>query len=370
MLIWPKKLIVIPTNNDMMEVYTCVLNHYGISPINIKDVEPEFDIKNYKNAKEAAVAMHISHDASIIVDTTIFGVITTSDICPAMITDLLFIDEVSAIRHFRSTVPGKYSKLAKCRIHKCIEKFTPQNMWCDRYDDYYTASNTSIGASIVKLMKALIDDHLLKNNEFFAQMNECNPLSTIVNSMKYKPLAHTSIRLAIIQNPEFQRGDDEEKRFSNVDVIVDTNVKYDLGRKYVYMMEGSEYANRSKAGVGYDSGLEGFADYLQDNMPIIGELYPYNPQRFEYMDYMDWSDALDQKENNGYHVRYRQHDNKNYHNYEEAAVQGFDTLAHVITDPGIKRLLAFQLKRLGISHVDSETYAGKLIFSALNNSNK
>ena len=48
----------------------------------------------------------------------------------------------------------------------------------------------------------------------------------------------------------------------------------------------------------------------------------------------------------------------------------FDMMTHVITDPGIKRLLTFQLKRLGISHVESETYAGKLIFSALNNSNK
>lgn len=369
MLVWPKKLIVIPTNNDMMEVYTCVLNHYGIFPINIKDVEPEFDIKNYKNAKEAAVAMHISHDASVIVDITKIEDDTTSesDGKSTMITDLLFIDEVSAIRHFRSSVPGKYAKSAKCRIHKCIEKFTPQNMWCDKYDDYYTASNTSIGASIVKLMKALIDDHLLKNNEFFAQMIEYNPLSTLVDNMKYKPLARLTIKLAIFRNPEFQSGDNDENEFSHVDVIVDTNVDGDRYHKYVYMMEDSDYGHSSPGGLG--SSFEGFADFLQDNMPIIGELYPYNPQRFEYRDYMDWNDVLDQKENNGYHVRYRQNDNKNYHNYEEA-VQGFDTLAHVITDPGIKRLLTFQLKRLGISHVDSETYAGKLIFSALNNSNK
>ena len=366
MLVWPKKLIVIPTNNDMMEVYTCVLNHYGIFPINIKDVEPEFDIKNYKNAKEAAVAMHISHDASVIVDITKIEDDTTSesDGKSTMITDLLFIDEVSAIRHFRSSVPGKYAKSAKCRIHKCIEKFTPQNMWCDKYDDYYTASNTSIGASIVKLMKALIDDHLLKNNEFFAQMNECNPLSTIVNSMEYKPLAHTSIRLAIIRNPEFQRGDDEEKRFSNVDVIVDTNVKYDRGRKYVYMMKGSEYANQSKAGVGYESGPDGFADYLFDHIPIIGDLYPKGAYSFDFKGYTDC------KEDGGYHVYFHQYLNFGHYEYDQTLQCFFDMMTHVITDPGIKRLLTFQLKRLGISHVESETYAGKLIFSALNNSNK
>lgn len=376
MLVWPKKLIVIPTDDDMMEVYTCVLNHYGISPINIKDVEPEFDIKKYKNAKEAAavmeagMAMHIAHDASIIVDVTRFDTITTSDANKqtVMITDLLFIDEVSTVRHFRSTVPGEYSDSAECHIHKCVKKFTPQKIWCNRYDDYYIASNTSIGASIVKLMKALVDDHLLKDDNFFAQMSEYNPLSTIVDIMKYKPLTRLTIELAIVRNPEFQSGDDEEEKFSYVDVIIDTNVEYEHDHKYVYMMEDSDYGDPSFDGLG--SGLEGFADFLYEHMPIIGELYPYNPQRFEYSDYIDWNDALDQKENNGYHVRYRQNCDGNYHNYEEALQSIFDMLTHVVTDSGIKRLLAFQLKRLGISHVDSTTYAGKLVFSALNNSNK
>lgn len=376
MLIWPKKLIVIPTDDNMMEVYTCVLNHYGISPINIKDVEPEFDIENYKNTKEAAaameagMAMHIAHDASIIVDVTRFDTITTSDANKqtVMTTDLLFIDDVSTVRHFRSTVPGEYSDSVECHIHKCIKKFMAQGIWCSRYDDYYIAANTSIGASIVKLMKELIDDHLLNDNEFFSQMSEYNPLSTIVDIMKHKPLARLKIELAIFRNPEFQSDDNDENEFSHVDVIIDTDIENDHYRKYVYMMEDSDYGDPSIGGLG--SGLEGFADFLHNHMPIIGEVYPTNPKRFVSADYIDWSDAIDQEESGGYHVHYCQRDNENYHNYEEAVQGLFDTLAHVITDPGIMRLLAFQLKRLGISHVESETYAGKLIFSALNNSNK
>lgn len=62
--------------------------------------------------------------------------------------------------------------------------------------------------------------------------------------------------------------------------------------------------------------------------------------------------------------------NFGHYEYDQTLQCFFDMMTHVITDPGIKRLLTFQLKRLGISHVESETYAGKLIFSALNNSNK
>lgn len=359
MLTWPNNdnVVIIPTDDKIMELYTVVLNHYGISPIHIKDIEPDFNINNYKSLKDAALIMHIKHSAAVIADKTIFSTVQPDD-CQdrglrkrIMCTDLLYIDPFSTMRHFRSSVLGTKPFEGNTEMSANIAYFISDTLTYMKYDDYSIAADTSVGISLLKLMKVLVDKFHVSS---YKNTTGYCPLTTVINKMlaSYQYGKHLNIELYPILNSEISAS--EADKYSRVDVVITTDLLHDLPHRYIM-------------------GTNGLAEYIRNNTMILGDLRPapsetFNPNDYDGYTWRDYKDEYDTQHHDfdEYKMHYVPHSDSHSHDNPDDSGTYLDVMMHINSNPAIRRLLAYQLKRLGVAEVNTKSYTSSTMFDQLN----
>lgn len=371
MLIWPEnnQVVIIPTNDGIFEAYKCMLCRFGIKPIHVKELYPDFDITQYASIEDAAMKIHTRDYLTIIADNTQYSVDTDvrganissnniDDKRPMyMTTDMIYIDWYSNERRFRGKVHG-------ISTDGSIIGIIPDGInSIFNIGNYSIAMYSSIGVVMIKLMKSLVDStHLNTINPVDYTKTLLNVCDEMDDADKALNIGNKTLELSVflIPNPDVtpktKRNYFDSGYFSHAEVYIDTDMHDACLTPYVPGPNGSiisDYTDCNSLGRFHVGSL------ASPSVQISLE------DRYEYPNWKcnatSWRETLC---DDGFHVKFIPYNAFNC--YEEYMETLYNNLAILMSDVAMKRLLMYQLKLLGISHIDNDSFIGFKIFEKFN----